>query len=87
MEVKAATKKKILNVRNGGSTMPTGKVKWFSDQKGYGFITPDDGGEDLFVHHTSIEMEGFKTLAEEQTVEFEIGEGKKGPAAINVQPQ
>ncbi len=66
--------------------MPTGKVKWFNDQKGYGFITPDDGGEDLFVHHTSIQMDGFKTLAEEQNVEFEIGEGKKGPAATNVVP-
>ncbi len=66
--------------------MAQGTVKWFSDQKGYGFITPDDGGEDLFVHHTSIDMEGFKTLAEGQSVEYEVGEGKKGPAANDVRP-
>jgi cold shock protein len=63
-----------------------GSVKWFSDQKGYGFITPDDGSKDLFVHHTNIEGEGFKTLAEGQKVEFEPAQGKKGPEATKVHP-
>ena len=62
-----------------------GKVKWFNDQKGYGFITPEDGSADVFVHHTSILGEGFKTLAENQTVEFEILQSDKGPKAANVQ--
>ncbi|UCG48726.1 MAG: cold-shock protein [Phycisphaerales bacterium] len=64
--------------------MATGKVKWFDERKGFGFITPDDGGEDLFVHHTSIQAEGFRSLREGQEVEYEIGEGRKGPQAINV---
>ncbi len=64
--------------------MPTGTVKWFSDAKGYGFITPSDGGSDLFVHHSGISGEGFKTLAEGAAVEFEVGEGQKGPQATNV---
>lgn len=64
--------------------MATGKVKWFDERKGFGFITPDDGGEDLFVHHTSIQAEGFRSLREGQEVEYEIGEGRKGPQAVNV---
>jgi len=64
----------------------TGKVKWFNSSKGYGFIKPDDGGSDLFVHHSEIKMEGFAKLSEGQQVEFEIGEGKKGPCATNVVP-
>jgi cold shock protein len=64
--------------------MATGTVKWFSADKGYGFITPDDGGEDLFVHHTEIVGEGFKTLAENAKVQFEVGQGQKGPQATNV---
>lgn len=64
--------------------MPTGTVKWFSDQKGYGFITPSDGGADVFVHFTGIAGDGFKTLAEGATVEFEVTEGQKGPQASNV---
>ncbi len=65
--------------------MPIGKVKWFNDKKGFGFIEPDGGGEDIFVHHTSIQSEGFRTLAEGQNVEFEATRGPKGMQATNVQ--
>ena len=66
--------------------MATGTVKWFSDQKGYGFIKPDDGAKDLFVHHSNIIGEGFKTLQDGQKVEYEAAEGQKGPEATNVRP-
>lgn len=66
--------------------MATGTVKWFNDAKGYGFITPDEGGEDLFVHHTGIGGSGFKTLAEGAKVQFDAEQGPKGPQATNVQP-
>jgi CspA family cold shock protein len=65
--------------------MATGTVKWFSDDKGFGFITPDDSGKDLFVHHSSISGNGFKTLAEGARVSYESEQGPKGPAAKNVQ--
>ncbi|MCZ7647217.1 MAG: cold shock domain-containing protein [Planctomycetota bacterium] len=64
--------------------MAKGKVKWFNDQKGYGFITPDDGGRDIFVHHSNIASEGFRTLAEGQAVEYEVVDSEKGPKAANV---
>jgi len=64
----------------------SGTVKWFNDKKGYGFITPDEGGEDLFIHHSNIMMEGFKTLHDGQRVEYEPGQGKKGPEATKVVP-
>lgn len=64
--------------------MSTGTVKWFNDQKGFGFIAPDDGGEDLFIHHTNINMDGYRSLQEGQKVEFEAGQGRKGPEATNV---
>jgi len=66
--------------------LATGTVKWFSDEKGYGFITPDDGSKDLFVHFSGISGEGFRTLAEGSKVEFEATEGQKGPQATNVRP-
>ena len=66
--------------------MPSGTVKWFSDEKGYGFITPDDGSQDVFVHHTAIVGEGFKSLDEGAKVNYEVEDGPKGPAAANVQP-
>ena len=66
--------------------MAQGTVKWFNDSKGFGFITLDDGSKDVFVHHSSIQGEGFKTLSEGQRVEFDEVQGQKGPAADNVRP-
>ena len=63
-----------------------GKVKWFNDQKGFGFITPEDGSKDLFVHHSSIMVQGFKSLRENQSVEFDVQQSEKGPRAANVKP-
>ena len=66
--------------------MNTGTVKWFSSEKGFGFITPDGGGQDMFVHHSEIQVSGYATLDEGQKVSFDIGEGQKGPCATNVVP-
>ena len=66
--------------------MATGTVKWFNDAKGYGFITPDDGGEDLFAHFSAIKMDGFKTLKQGQRVTFDLKEGEKGKQADNLKP-
>lgn len=64
--------------------MSNGKVKWFNEAKGYGFIEPDGGGRDVFVHYSAIQGEGYKTLSEGQPVEFEVVQGDKGPQASNV---
>jgi cold shock protein len=66
--------------------MATGTVKWFNDSKGYGFISPDDGDKDLFVHHSNIAGNGFKSLTEGAKVEYEARGGQKGPEATNVAP-
>jgi CspA family cold shock protein len=64
--------------------MARGTVKWFNEKKGFGFITPDDGSEELFIHHSNIAGQGFKTLHEGQAVEYSRGQGRKGPEATNV---
>lgn len=66
--------------------MSKGTVKWFSDQKGFGFISPEDGGDDLFIHHSNIDGDGYKSLEEGSQVEYEPGQGKKGPEATKVRP-
>jgi CspA family cold shock protein len=66
--------------------MSSGTVKWFNDAKGFGFITPDDGGKDLFAHFSAIQDSGFKSLKEAQRVTFEVATGPKGPQAINIRP-
>jgi len=70
--------------RKENSKMPNGTVKWFSNQKGYGFITPENGGSDVFVHHSAILGEGYKTLNEGDVVQFEVVRGPKGDQAANV---
>jgi cold shock protein len=70
--------------RRKSTDMATGTVKWFNDAKGFGFITPDDGGEDVFCHHTAIKMDGFRTVAEGQKVQFDVSRGPKGLQASNV---
>ena len=66
--------------------MDTGIVIWFNSSKGYGFIAPDDGSDDLFIHHSEIKTEGYASLDEGQKVQYEVGQGKKGPCATNVTP-
>jgi cold shock protein len=64
----------------------TGRVRWFSGEKGYGFIAPDDGGEDVFVRHSAIETNGFRTLQEDERVTYELGDDGRGPRALQVRP-
>jgi CspA family cold shock protein len=77
----------INQIKSRYFRMATGTVKWFNDAKGFGFIAQDNGGDDVFVHFSAIQTEGFKALNEGQKVEFEVEDGQKGPQARNVIPQ
>jgi CspA family cold shock protein len=72
------------DVLNGNTKFVTGKVKWFDEKKGFGFIAPDDGGKDCFVHYSAIQMDGYRTLAEGEAVQFEVVPDPKGPKAEKV---
>ncbi len=72
---------------SGEDAVANGTVKWFNADKGYGFIAPDEGGDDLFVHHSEIRTQGYASLNEGQKVEFTLGQGRKGPCATNVIPK
>ncbi len=74
----------LFRVKKGGERLVIGKVKWFNETKGFGFIEPEGGGKDIFVHYSAIQDQGFKTLREGQEVSFEVTDGPKGPQAINV---
>jgi CspA family cold shock protein len=80
----ASDPRQVRRVQGRTWKMPTGTVKWFNDAKGFGFIAPDNGGKDIFCHHTAILAEGFRTLAEGQKVQFDLEQGQKGPQAANV---
>ncbi len=75
-----------LILGRGVTHVSTGTVKWFDSSKGFGFIVPDEGGKDLFVHHSEIKMDGYASLDDGQKVEYEVGEGRKGPCATQVTP-
>jgi cold shock protein len=81
-----ATSGYAAQINAGGSTMATGTVKWFSDEKGFGFITPDDQSKDVFVHHSAIVGNGYRSLAEGAKVSYDTENGPKGPKAVNVEP-
>jgi CspA family cold shock protein len=82
----ASSNLRVRSTQNaGGNAMPTGTVKWFSDDKGFGFITPDDQSKDLFVHHSGIAGDGYRSLAEGAKVSYDAESGDKGPKAVNVQ--
>jgi CspA family cold shock protein len=78
--------KSIVLFRLGAVSMATGTVKWFNDSKGFGFITPDGGGDDVFAHFSAIQSKGFKSLKENQRVTFDVVDGPKGKQASNIQP-
>jgi cold shock protein len=82
------SRKELQNIASTSEVfyVATGTVKWFNDSKGFGFIKPNDGGKDVFVHHSAIQGSGFKSLAEGQKVEYELQQSPKGPAAANVRP-
>jgi CspA family cold shock protein len=84
--MKGGASRRLGNIVLEGLRMATGTVKWFNDSKGFGFITPDGGGEDLFVHFSAIQAKGFKTLKEGQKVSFDVTQGPKGKQASNVMP-
>lgn len=83
-EVAASTRSPGLCRSERGGEVPEGVVKWFSAEKGFGFITPDDGGRDLFVHHSQIQMNGYRSLDQGQKVTFESQDGDRGPQAVEV---